>query len=296
MVEFVNAKLNLGLDIIRKREDGYHDLSTLFYPVGLYNGTPENPEPFCDVLEINPTDALENEYHFTGNRIDCPLGKNLVVRATVLFQEELKMRNGRNIQKYNISLEKHIPDGAGLGGGSADASFTLQLLNKIEGEPFNSEELIAMAAKLGADCPFFIINKPVIATGIGEKMTPVELNLDGYWAILVKPAIYISTREAFSNILPREPEVDISEIIGYPIEEWESRGLKNDFERGIFANHPELASIKDHLKSLGAVYSAMSGSGSTIFGIFPDQETALKSIGSLRCRSSETSYITLCKL
>lgn len=281
MVRFVNAKLNLGLNIIRKREDGYHELETLFYPVGLFNGTPENPQPFSDILEIHLLDdAREDEFYFTGNTIDCPLEKNLVVKACREFNRALAL-TGKNVKPIFIQLDKHIPDGAGLGGGSADASFTLSMLNSLYHNPFSSEELISMAARLGADCPFFILNSPVLARGIGEIMQPFPLDLHDFWCVIVKPDIYISTKEAFSGITPNEPETKIEEILSKPVDCWETEGLKNDFERHIFRLHPRLEEIKRGLKNNGALYAAMSGSGSSIFGIFPDFSQAEKTATSL---------------
>lgn len=270
MIGFVNAKINIGLNITSKRQDGYHELETLFYPVGKYNGTPANPEPFCDVLEIHPCEHLrEDEFIFSGNPIDCPLEKNLVYKAVRLWRG--KITDG---VAARIFLDKHLPDGAGLGGGSADASFTLRILNELAGNPFSKNELVSFAATLGADCPFFIENRPVVATGIGEIMKPVDLDLSGKWVVIVKPDVYISTKEAFSGIKPQKPTHKISDIVRLPIEEWERAGLKNDFEPHIFKMYPELHNIKRELKASGALYESMSGSGSSIYGIFRDEETA----------------------
>lgn len=296
MIKFVNAKINLGLNIIGKRADGYHDLSTVFYPVGLYNGNPDNPEPFCDVLEaVSLHGAERNEYRFSGNSIDCPPEKNLVVKAAELFLEKRK-EEGMTPGTYRILLDKHMPDGAGLGGGSADASFTLKLLNEMEGRPFSEKELVEMAASLGADCPFFILNRPVAATGIGEIMNPIDLNLDGCWSVLVKPSVSVSTQEAFSGVVPHRPEKVIIEILNHPVHEWERRGLKNDFEAGIFRIYPHLGDIKDSLKKEGSLYAAMSGSGSSIFGIFPDRPTAEKAYNTLKQTLDTSNRIFLIKL
>lgn len=295
MIKFVNAKLNLGLNILRKREDGYHELETFFYPVGIYNGTPCNPEPFCDILEININNGEKDEYNFSGNHIDCALDKNLVYKAVKLFREaeETHKSNKSLLRDKSVSLwlDKNIPDGAGLGGGSADASFTLQILNQLAGSPFSATDLVRIALKLGADCPFFIENKPVIATGIGEIMRPVNLNLDGWWAVIIKPDIYISTKDAFSGIKPQTPATKIEEIIRYPVDEWEARGLKNDFESNIFEIHPELREIKFRLKTNGAIYASMSGSGSSIFGLFKSKNSAAAAAESLLTNSK-----FICKL
>lgn len=277
MVVFVNAKINLGLNITRRREDGYHDLETLFYPVGIYGGTPCNPVKFNDILEIHLLGAgREDEFSFSGNFIDCPPERNLVVKAVKAFKEALLRKGKSEVQDYavSLSLEKHIPDGAGLGGGSADATFTLKALNKLLGFPFTQEELISIAANLGADCPFFVKNRPVIASGIGEIMIDASINLAGWWAVIVKPAIYISTKEAFAGISPHQPEKPISEIIKYPVGEWSKRGLRNDFEPQIFEKYPLLSDIKELFLKSGASYASMSGSGSSIFGLFKQYPSA----------------------
>ncbi len=266
MIKFVNAKLNLGLNIVRKRPDGYHDLETVFYPVGKYNGTPENPEPFCDILEITPVD--KTEFRFMGKPVDCPIEKNLVYKAWKAFKESYP-----DLGEYLITLEKHLPDGAGLGGGSADASAVLCMLNELCGEPFNNSELAAMALKLGADCPFFIYNRPCYAEGVGEKLIPIDLDLTGWWCLLVKPEISISTKEAFAGVTPGSTEIPLTEIIKLGVDEWQGKML-NDFEGSLFPNHITLAIIKDVLIAHGAEYAAMSGSGSTVFGLFHSKEEA----------------------
>lgn len=296
MIKFVNAKLNLGLNIIRKRDDGYHELQTLFYPVGLYNGSPVNPEPFCDILEIHLSDSgQEDELSFSGNPIDCPPEKNLVYKAVGVFRTAM-LRKGYSLPGCKIRLDKHIPDGAGLGGGSADASFTLLALNELRSDVFSKKELIEMALSLGADCPFFIENSPVIAEGIGEIMSPCELNLTGNWAVIVKPDVHVSTKEAFSGITPRTPDRNIPDIIRHPVSEWETEGLKNDFEDHIFQLYPQLRSIKDSLAAKGALYSSMSGSGSAIFGIYPGRESALNAYSLMRKELNETCGCFISKL
>lgn len=284
MIKFVNAKINLGLHITRKREDGYHELETLFYPVGLYNGTPENPEPFDDILEVHLCETGRDEFSFSGNAIDCPLEKNLVWKAARVFRDAIGYTGG-----VNIRLDKHIPDGAGLGGGSADASFTLLALNDLLNRPMSKSELVCLAAGLGADCPFFIENRPVLATGIGEAMTPFPLNLDGCWAVVVKPDIYISTREAFGCVSPRRPDHSIANILCLPVSHWQPL-LINDFEAPLFSMYPHLADVKKSLLENGAVYASMSGSGSSIYGIYPDRERAEKG------RNAQTDISFLIKL
>lgn len=270
MIQFVNAKINLGLNIIRRREDGYHLLETVFYPVGAHNGTPLSPEPFCDMLEARllPKSVDRNIYDWRGRKIDCPPEKNLVCRAAKLISEA----TGRH---FEIVLEKYLPDGAGLGGGSADASFTLRILNSLSGNTLSRERLLEMALSLGADCPFFIDNIPAYGEGIGEILTPVEPRLQGMWALIVKPDVYVSTREAFSGIEPRIPELNARDIYMRPIEEWRLL-MTNDFETTIFPLHPELPAIKERLYEEGAIYAQMSGSGSSLFGIFRTEGDAKK--------------------
>lgn len=283
MIKFVNAKLNLGLNIVARRADGYHNLETLFYPVGVYNGTPRNPEPFCDILEITPSE--NTEFIFTGRIVDCPLEKNLVYKAWRLFKE-----NYPDLKEYAIRLEKHLPDGAGLGGGSADATFALRMLNELSESPFSDSQLADMALKLGADCPFFVSNSPCFAQGVGEVLTPSPLNLSGWWALLVKPDVSVSTKEAFAGVTPAIPERSLIEIAKLPVEEWNGLMI-NDFEASIFPNHDILPSIKESLLAMGAVYASMSGSGSTIFGLFKSREAALKAK-----ENFDTHYTALCLL
>lgn len=283
MIKFVNAKLNLGLNIVRRREDGYHDLQTVFYPVGLYNGTPENPEPFCDILEIVP--AEKTQFIFSGRKVDCPLEKNLVYKAWAVFKEGYP-----ELPEYEIRLEKHLPDGAGLGGGSADATFVLRMLNELVGKPFGDTELASMALRLGADCPFFVYNRPCYAEGVGERVRELDFGLRGKWCALVKPEESISTKEAFAGVTPGEPSVSLTDIVRRPVREWNGV-MKNDFEASLFPNHPVMAEIKESLLSSGAEYAAMSGSGSTIFGIFGSLEAALAAI-----RRFGEHYTTVCRL
>lgn len=270
MIQFVNAKLNLGLNIIRRREDGYHLLETVFYPVGIHNGEPCCPDPFCDVLEAEllPESAVANEYDFTGRKIDCPPEKNLVCRAA----EAVSGAIGRH---FSIRLCKHLPDGAGLGGGSADATFTLKLLNRLAGDPLGRDALLKMALSLGADCPVFVDNIPAYGEGIGEILTPVEHRLKGLWSLIVKPDVYISTREAFAGITPLRPERNALEVFRLPIERWRDE-MSNDFESSIFPQHPQLAEVKQKLYASGAIYAQMSGSGSSLFGLYHTRAEAEK--------------------
>lgn len=310
MIEFVNAKINIGLQIVRRREDGYHDLQTVFYPVGRYAGLPDNPEPFCDILEIIPAKEPGIRFHFKGRMIDCPDEKNLVCKAARLFFESSASDSGslgasasasaRGERGLEIILEKHLPDGAGMGGGSADASFTLRMLNELTsqgyltgpgyltergylarqgasaGQGYSDEELAEMALRLGADCPFFIYNRPMYGCGVGEKLTDVKLDLAGYWLVVVKPDVYVSTRDAFAGVTPRPGNIDLRTIAEIPITDWQDV-VVNDFETSIFPKFPELARIKERLIRNGAVYASMTGSGSSIYGIYDDYEKAMVS-------------------
>lgn len=286
MIEFVNAKINIGLQIVRRREDGYHDLQTVFYPVGRFAGLPDNPEPFCDILEIISAKEPGVRFHFKGRMIDCPEEKNLVCKAASLFFESSASDGGRfgasasasaqGERGLEIILEKHLPDGAGMGGGSADASFTLRMLNELTSQGYSDEELAEMALRLGADCPFFIYNRPMYGCGVGEKLTDVKLDLAGYWLVVVKPAVYVSTRDAFAGVTPRPGNIDLRTIAEIPIADWQDV-VVNDFEASIFPKFPELARIKERLIRNGAVYASMTGSGSSIYGIYDDYEKAMVS-------------------
>ena len=278
MIRFVNAKINIGLNVVAKRPDGYHELETVFFPVGIESGLPHQPEPFDDVMEAtyDGGEVSGCRFQFVGRRIDCPPRKNLVVRAASEFL-------GRYNSKYNdlgkfgmfeITLDKHLPDGAGLGGGSADASFTLEMLNDITGNPFSKEELLNMALKLGADCPFFLENRPCFGSGIGEKLKPIDLSLKGKTLLIVKPDVYVSTADAFAGIQPKKHEFDLQLLPELPITEWKDK-VKNDFETTIFRKYPELKVIKNKIYDSGAVYASMTGSGSAIYGIYEKREEAI---------------------
>lgn len=270
MIEFVNAKINIGLQIVSKRADGYHNLQTIFYPVGLYAGTPANPESFCDILEVSQLDNSGLKFKFTGREVKCAEADNLVCKAAKLFTERAGLNSG-----VSICLDKHLPDGAGMGGGSADASFILKALNQLlpSASRFDESALAEMALKLGADCPFFIYNRPMYGTGIGEILHPVDLDLSGLWLVVIKPKVYVSTKEAFSRIRPKRGNIDLQTLSRSNIYEWQGI-VKNDFEESIFPLHPELAEIKDTLLEGGALYASMSGSGSSIYGIFADMKGA----------------------
>ncbi len=261
MIVFPNAKINLGLNIVGKRPDGYHDLETVFYPI-----------PLCDALEIKKMDehfpsSTDCDLKVTGNAVDCDERNNLVVKAYELIAADFKL------PRIHIHLYKHIPSQAGLGGGSSDAAFMIKLLDERFRLNMGQSLMEQYAARLGADCAFFIRNEVAFAQGIGEILEPADTpdgNLEGYWMTVVKPGISVSTAEAFARIEPHKPQMCCRDIVKKHIGEWRDM-LHNDFEDSVFAVHPELEAIKNRLYSLGAAYAQMSGSGSALFGIFYEQ-------------------------
>ncbi len=259
MVVFPNCKINVGLNILRKREDGYHDLDTIFYPI-----------PITDVLEILPSSNQNDpvEFSMSGIQMDANKEDNLCIKAYWLLKKDFA-----HLPPIKMHLHKSIPMGAGLGGGSADAAFTLRLLNDKFNLGCSTKQLIEYAAALGSDCPFFILNTAAAATGRGEQLTSTNLNLKGYQLILVNPGIHISTKEAFAQLKPCIPGKSINEIIQQPIHCWPNE-LKNDFESSIFVSHPAIAWIKSSFYQQGALFASMSGSGSTVYGIFPKDAPA----------------------
>lgn len=253
MIIFPNCKINLGLQITSKRTDGYHDLQTVFYPVGLK-----------DALEI--LEADETTLTTTGLPIPGNVDDNLCLKAWHVLKADFP-----HLPPVKIHLHKAIPLGAGLGGGSADGACMLLLLNNKFELKLTQSQLIAYALQLGSDCPFFIINKPVFAEGRGEIMTPVEVDLSGYYFVIVNPGIHISTKEAFSAIIPQIPSKDIKDILHQPVATWKKE-LFNQFEAQLFLSYPGIAGLKDDLYQAGALYAAMTGTGSTVYGIF-DKKT-----------------------
>lgn len=268
MICFPNAKINLGLNIISKRPDGYHNLETVFYPIGLK-----------DALEIVPSDTHAGAdlqsvstggYRFfqTGIKIQGNADDNLVVKALKLISEE------KEIPPIDIHLLKKIPFGAGLGGGSSDAAFMLKLLNDTFHLGYTVSELEQKAARIGADCAFFIKKKPAFATGIGNELEEIELDLSNYFFVLVKPDIFVPTKDAYTMISPKQPEISLNEIAKKPISEWKEL-MKNDFEPSVFKKYPEICKIKEQLYDFGAIYASMSGSGSSVYAFF-EKETDVK--------------------
>lgn len=253
MLTFPNAKINLGLNITEKRPDGYHNLETVFYPI-----------PIEDALEITELQGAPGEkfrLHQAGLEIAGEADNNLVVKAYKLLDEQF------HLPPTDIHLFKHIPSGAGLGGGSADAAFMLKLLNEQFGLALTDDALEEYAARLGADCAFFIKNRPVYAEGIGNLFSPITLSLKGYRLWLVKPDIFVSTRDAFARIKPRRPQASLREIVKLPVEEWKAC-MVNDFEESVFPQFPAIGEIKEEMYRQGAVYASMSGSGSSVYGLF----------------------------
>ncbi len=247
MISFANAKINLGLLITEKRLDGYHNLETVFYPVKLY-----------DVLELHSADT----FSFETVGLNIPdQGKNLCEKAYDLLKADFE------IQPQSIYLLKNIPIGAGLGGGSSDAAFVLKAINEQQQLGLTVDQLKSYAEKLGADCPFFIENKAVYASGIGTTFEHVDVDLSTYFIVIIKPDIHISTAEAYQNVIPQMPTSDLRRAIQLPIQEWKYH-IINDFELGIFEKYPLIGALKNKLYEEGALYASMSGSGSSVFGIF----------------------------
>ena len=266
MITFPCAKINLGLNIVSKRPDGYHNLETVFYPI-----------PLTDALEIKYMDEKfpsesPCDLKITGNDVDCNEEDNLVIKAYQLLAADFQL------PRVHAHLVKRIPTQAGLGGGSSDAAYMIRLLDERFRLNIGIPEMERYAAKLGADCAFFITADPSYAEGIGDVLMPVDVpgaGLGGYYLAVVKPSVAVSTRDAYAAIVPKTPAKCCRVIVRQPIETWKDE-LVNDFEAPIFAMHPELAAIKQSLYDAGAVYAAMSGSGSALFGIFREQPTGLE--------------------
>jgi 4-diphosphocytidyl-2-C-methyl-D-erythritol kinase len=256
MILFPNAKINLGLNIIRKRSDGYHDLETFFCPVTL-----------CDVLEIirqkKPADSVNNvKFSSSGIRVEGKEADNICLKAWHLLKKDYP-----ELPPVQMHLHKVIPTGAGLGGGSSDGAFTLQLLNRLFALQVPETKLSDYALQLGSDCPFFLLNKPCFAQGRGEQLEPLSIDLSGYEILLIHPGIHISTANAFSGVSPRVPEKSVYGVVQQPVSTWR-QDLANDFEQSVFPLYPSLKEIRDTLYDSGAIYASMTGSGSAIYGLF----------------------------
>lgn len=261
MISFPNSKINLGLHVTGRRQDGYHDIETVFYPL-----------PLFDVLEIihdssystiSPQHQNGADFSTSGLPINGAADKNLCVKAYQLIKRDFP-----KLPPVHIYLHKAIPIGAGLGGGSADGAFTLQLLDAKFQLKLTTDQLLKYAIQLGSDCPFFIVNRPCFATGRGELLQAVDLNLENYSFVVVNPGIHISTSWAFQQLTPAKPRISIKEAILRPVPEWKDM-LTNDFEEAILEHHPELSSVKVSIYKSGAIYASLSGSGSCYYGIYP---------------------------
>lgn len=257
MINFPIAKINLGLNVVSKRDDGYHNLETVFYPV-----------PIKDALEVFPMEDgfpsdVRCDLKVTNLFIDGDEQKNLVVKAYNMIAQDYEL------PRVHVHLYKHIPTQAGMGGGSSNCAYMIRLLNEMFSLGMSDEKMIGYAARLGADCAFFIKAQPAYAEGIGEKLKPISIDLSGYKMLVVRPNIPVSTKEAFSLITPQVPKKNCLDIVRQPIETWKDE-LVNDFERSVFAIHPEIGRLKEMMYEQGAIYAAMSGSGSSVFGLFSD--------------------------
>jgi 4-diphosphocytidyl-2-C-methyl-D-erythritol kinase len=263
MIVFPNAKINLGLHITAKRPDGFHDIKTVFYPVPVY-----------DALEIIKADdgQVNAEMGFSGLPIPGGKESNLCLKAFGLLKDKINC-------SIKVHLHKSIPMGAGLGGGSSDAAFFINLLNDLFDIDLSIKDRMDMASQLGSDCAFFIGNKPAYAIGRGEILEEIDLDLKGKYFVLVNPGIHVSTKEAFAGVVAKEPGQDLKSVImNTPIEKWKD-AIVNDFEFSVFEKYPEINALKNMVYQMGAIYASMSGSGSSVYGIFEKETdlTALKS-------------------
>ncbi len=255
MIRKANCKINLGLDVLRRREDGYHDLETVMFPVeGLY-----------DIVEVSRGDLRGAEFQSEGLVIDCPDEKNLCLKAFRLMNERY------GVDGVKIRLDKRVPFGAGLGGGSSDATAVILALNELFALGLEEQTLIDLAAELGSDTAFFVRNTPQLCEGRGEVMTPIDVDLKGLWLVMVKPDEGVSTKEAYSGVVPAVPETPLVERMTLPVWCWQGV-VTNDFEESVFALHPVIAEVKEQLLRAGALYASMSGSGSTVFALFDREE------------------------
>lgn len=280
MIAFPNAKINIGLNVVSRRDDGYHDIETVFYPVNVQDALEINVKkiiktgrPLLHRMMERGTYYEDDVCSLTikGNALPGNPADNLVVRAYRMMLEDF------DLPPIDIMLYKHIPDGAGLGGGSSDCAHLIMLLNRRFGLRMTDSCMERYASRLGADCAFFIRNTPMMATGTGTVMSPSKVSLKGMTVLLVKPEFGISTAEAYSGVVPKRPEVKLTDAIACPVCEWREC-VKNDFEEHLFQKYPQLGEIKAKLYETGAVYSAMSGSGSTVYGLYSEPVESTENI------------------
>ncbi len=254
MLTFSPCKINIGLNIINKRKDGFHNLETIFYPVNFLN----------DIIEIIPSNTNQDYYHFSGISISVELGENLCFKTINLLRQNYQFPN---IELY---LHKTVPMGAGLGGGSANVANIINLIDNLFNLKISFSDKIVLASSLGSDCAFFISAKPSIGTQKGDVLEPIDVNLQNYYLTIVKPTCHVSTADAYSKVTPKTNEVKLIDAICKPIIEWQNF-IINDFEISVFKKFPEIEKIKDKLYQKGALYAQMSGSGSAVFGIFQQE-------------------------
>ncbi|MFA6830956.1 MAG: 4-(cytidine 5'-diphospho)-2-C-methyl-D-erythritol kinase [Bacteroidaceae bacterium] len=283
MIQFPNAKINLGLHVTSRRDDGYHNLETVFYPI-----------PLFDALEfvVQPHSKEKISLIISGLSVQGNPQENLVCKAYHLLADEF------NLPSVTVYLKKIIPLGAGMGGGSSDATMMLKMLIDFFDLKISDEKLEVLAAKLGADCAFFVRNKSVFAEGIGNVFSPIACDLKGYQLLLIKPNVFVSTKDAFAHIIPRDKkstleEVNLREIIKEPVSKWREL-MVNDFEQSVFIKFPILQLLKQELYNAGAEYAAMSGSGATVFGLFsPDNKIQLDQISVTKKKDTFVQLLTL---
>ena len=247
MIVYPNAKINIGLNVLAKRSDGYHELSSVFYPV----------KDLCDILEIFPS----TKFSFSSSGIEIPGEGNICIKAFEMLKQDFGISN------VKIHLYKRIPIGAGLGGGSADGAFMLKAMNLLFDLKLSTSQLEKYALQLGADCPFFIDNTSKLVEGIGEKMINIDLDLSTYELKFIFPELHISTADAYGGVIPKQAETNLLDLISKPIENWKTT-VKNDFEISAFAKYTQLAEMKENLYADGAIYASMTGSGSVLYGLF----------------------------
>jgi 4-diphosphocytidyl-2-C-methyl-D-erythritol kinase len=255
MILYPFAKINIGLEVLRKRSDNFHDLETIFYPLSL-----------CDILEIN--ESYSFKFSLSGLKIAGDQKENIVVKAYRVIQSEF------NLPPVHIHLHKMIPTGAGLGGGSSDAAFTLSGLNDLFQLNLDTSRLMEFASRLGSDCPFFLLKHPAFAEGKGDIFSDINIKLKNFSLVLIKPNFSVSTKTAYSYLLPKLPEFSLKDSIKLPINRWKDR-IENRFEKAIFSQYPEIGKIKEILYQKGAFFASMSGSGSSVYGLFEKKNNNL---------------------